>query len=84
MPIDFDVRTVFNEHNIRFRTKLRHLTYWLKWRVHSAIIGGFILPLPVIVNWMVRGECYWSGPSKNTLVRTRIGNSPTSTAKVSV
>ena len=24
-PIDFDIRTVFNEHNIRFRTKLRHL-----------------------------------------------------------
>ena len=42
-PIDFDVRTVFNEHNIRFRTKLRHLTYWLKWRFHPAIIGGFIL-----------------------------------------
>ena len=77
MPIDFDVRTVFNEHNIRFRTKLRHLTYWLKWRVHSAIIDGFILPLPVIVNWMVRGECYCRGPSKNTLVRTRIpGNGP--------
>ena len=41
-PIDFDARTVFNEHNIRFRKKLRHLTYWLKWRVHSAIIGGSI------------------------------------------
>ena len=26
----------------RFCTKLRHLTYWLKWRVHSAIIGGFM------------------------------------------
>ena len=36
------IRIVFNEHNIRFRTKLRHLTYWLKWRVHSAIIGGSI------------------------------------------
>ena len=41
-PFDFDIRTVFNEHNIRFRTKLRHLTYWLKWRVHLAIIGGSI------------------------------------------
>ena len=28
----------------RFRTKLRHLTYWLKWRVHSAIIGDSITP----------------------------------------
>ncbi len=31
----FLTNTVF-----RFCTKLRHLTYWLKWRVHSAIIGG--------------------------------------------
>ena len=43
-PIDFDVCNVFNEHNIRFCTKLRHLTYWLKWRVHSAIIGDSITP----------------------------------------
>ena len=35
-PIDFDIRTVFNEHNIRFRTKLRHLTYWLNRRLYSA------------------------------------------------
>ena len=28
----------------RSRTKLRHLTYWLKWRVHSAIIGDSITP----------------------------------------
>ena len=41
-PIDFYIRTVFNEHNIIFRTKLRHLTYWLKWRVHLVIIGGSI------------------------------------------
>ena len=41
-PIDFDICNVSTTTIFRFCTKLRHLTYWLKWRVHSAIIGGSI------------------------------------------
>ncbi len=32
----------------RFRTKSRHLTYWLKWRFHLVIIGGSIVPDGVV------------------------------------
>ena len=44
----------------RFCKKLCHLTYWLKWRFHSAIIGDSIPPLRWMEYFFSRDICRFS------------------------